>query len=144
MLQHSETGREAHRKRPHEPAEAAADATANQPRSRVHFADSRGNDNGLESIIGYSDGRSFAVNVGPTAGDGSVKGQFRDLVKPRALETQIADEHADRLDGLQTAKRRKEGLPEESRPRRVQPLLPTSSGLYDMLPSPNSRTAEPV
>ena len=116
-----------------------------QSRGRVRFADAANGADGLEKIIGYSDGRSFAVNVGPSAMDGSLKGQFGDLVKPSTLEASLERKSADQVDGIQPHTGRKQGVQEQKRPRHVQPLLATSSsGLYDMLPSPTSRTADPV
>lgn len=128
------------------------DGTATEPGSvaelakapRVHFADRQAGDDAreLEQIIGYSDGRSFAVNVGPTASDAALKGQFEGLVaRPTSLEASIADKNADQVDGIQHNKPKLSlnARQEEKRQRRVQPLLPqTSAGLYDALPSPAS------
>ena len=130
------------RKRLHEAATLASASTEQQPKGRVHFADKADDANGLEQIIGYSDGRTFAVNVGPTANDGALKGQFTDVVKPRTLEAKVQSKTADDVDGIKPSRARREGSHDEKRQRRVQPLLPQrSSGLYDLLPSP-SRSAQ--
>ena len=136
------------RKRPLDAPAAAvpSGSTAGQPRGRVRFANADDGAEALEQVIGYSDGRSFSVNVGPTANDGALKGQFVDLVKPRTLEASIENKNADQVDGIKPGVRRRDSTQVEKRQRRVQPLLPpSSSGLYDLLPSPASRLAsEPV
>jgi hypothetical protein len=40
----------------------------------------------LAEIIGYSDSKPFAVNVGPVAVDDSTQGKFQDLVKPTMVD----------------------------------------------------------
>ena len=115
---------------------AGSNREGTNARSRVRFAGSSKNDTTeLEKIIGYSDGKSFAVNVGPTSAEDNMQGQFSGLVRPQTLEASITGKSAEQVDGVQTLKARKEVPQADRRSKKAQPLLaPSSSGLYDMLP----------
>lgn len=143
-LQTAEPEQAGTHKRPYSEVADRSLPAGQQSKNRVRFAGSAAESGELAKVIGYSDGKSFAVNVGPSASDGSLKGQFGDLVTPRTIEASIAGKNADQVDGIPMAKIQRDTNLEATRPvRRVQPLLPATSsgGLYDLLPTPTSEAA---